>query len=237
MAEPSPTRRSPIPHRDVRTDIITETGKVADVFRRRESVATKASSASKEDATDKAQSSAAADGGRSHTEGKGRPTPKRREAQRQRPRLQAPRGRKEAYRQVKERQRGERQRARAALAAGDERYLPARDRGPVRKLARDYVDSRRGVGEFFLILSLAIIALTLVPYAPVQIAVYNIAFPLLLIVIVVESVRSTRAVKRLAAERHPNESTRGIGFYTATRGLQIRRLRMPPPKVKPGQRT
>ena len=31
---------------------------------------------------------------------------------------------------------------REALANGDERYLPARDKGPVRRFVRDYVDSR-----------------------------------------------------------------------------------------------
>lgn len=149
--------------------------------------------------------------------------------------MRAPQDRKAAYRQVKERQRAERQRARAGLAAGDERYLPARDRGPVRKLARDYVDSRRGIGEFFLFLSLIVIALTAVPVSRVQIIAYNFAFPLLLIAIATEGVLASRKVKRLAAERYPGESVRGLGFYVVTRGLQIRRLRMPPPKIKPGQ--
>ena len=39
---------------------------------------------------------------------------------------------------------------RASLASGDDRYLPARDKGPVRAFARDYVDSRRTVGEYML---------------------------------------------------------------------------------------
>lgn len=182
------------------------------------------------------QTTGEADAARSRTQGKGRPTPKRREAQGRRPPIHAPQDRKAAYRQVKERQRAERRRARAGLAAGDERYLPARDKGPVRKLARDYVDSRRGVSEYFLIVALVIIGLTAVPVTSVQVVAYNIAFPLLLIVIVTEGVLTSRKVKRLAEQRYPNESTRGAGFYAATRGLQIRRLRIPPPRVKPGQR-
>lgn len=150
--------------------------------------------------------------------------------------MRAPRDRKEAYRQVKERQRAQRRRARAGLAAGDERYLPPRDKGPVRRLARDYVDARRGVGEFFLFLSLFVIALTAVPVTSVQLVAYNIAFPLLLVGIASEAVLVSRRVKRLVAQRYPDESTRGLGFYVVTRGLQIRRLRMPPPQVKVGDR-
>ena len=50
-----------------------------------------------------------------------------------------------------------------ALRAGDERHLPARDRGPVKKYARDLVDARRSVAEFFLPLALLIFVLTIVP--------------------------------------------------------------------------
>ncbi len=38
----------------------------------------------------------------------------------------------------------------------------------------------------------------------------------------------------LAAERYPGESTRGVGLYAAMRALQIRQLRFPKPRVKPG---
>lgn len=207
------------------------------VFRRRGSPAAQASEGSARAARDtKTREYSTSADGQAETRGKGRPTPKRREAQRQRRPLQAPRDRKEAYRQAKERQRAQRQRARAGLAAGDERYLPRRDKGPVRRLARNYIDARRGVGEFFLFLSLFVIALTAIPVTAVQLVAYNIAFPLLLVTIAAEAVLVTRRVRRLAEERYPDESTRGLGFYVVTRGLQIRRLRMPPPQVKIGDR-
>jgi hypothetical protein len=61
--------------------------------------------------------------------GKGRATPKRREAERGRRRaITAPRDRKEAYRQSRERSRAERSKQMEALKAGDERHLPPRDR-------------------------------------------------------------------------------------------------------------
>ena len=43
-----------------------------------------------------------------------------------------------------------------------------------------------------------------------------------------------RRIRGLAAERLPGESTRGIGIYSAMRALQIRRLRMPKPRVDIG---
>lgn len=200
------------------------------MFRRRS-----ATTAQSDNAAGAAEATQSSDGSVT-THGKGRPTPKRRDAQGRRQPMRAPKDRKQAYRQVKQRQQAERRRARAGLAAGDERYMPARDKGPVRKLARDYVDSRRGVGQYFLFLSLIIIALTAIPLRPVQIVTYNVLFPLLLVALMLDAVRISRGVKRLAAERYPQESTRGLSFYAITRGLQIRRLRIPGPAVKAGDR-
>ncbi len=50
----------------------------------------------------------------------------------------------------------------------------------------------------------------------------------------VEGIFIGRRVKSLAAERLPGESTRGLALYSAMRALQIRKLRVPKPRVKPG---
>jgi hypothetical protein len=55
-------------------------------------------------------------------------------------------------------------------------------------------------------------------------------------VIIAESFYITNRVKKLAHERYPDESTQGVGIYAATRSMQIRRLRMPQPRLKPGQK-
>lgn len=204
---------------------------MAGVFRRRDSTAT----APGEGATGSGGPTTKEPPKGAKTEGKGRPTPKRKDAEGRRQPLRAPADRKDAYKQVKNRQKDERRRAKEGLSRGDERYLPARDKGPVRKLARDYVDSRRSVGEFFLFIALLVIVLTAVPLLSVQRVAYNVIFPLLLVAIVVESYLVQRRVKRLAAQRHPDESTRGLALYSITRNMQFRRLRLPPPKVKPGQ--
>ena len=79
---------------------------------------------------------------------------------------------------------------RQALASGDERYLPARDKGPVRKFARDYVDSRFSVAEFFLPLAVVILVLSMVRVGSLQ----SIALLLWLVVIVlIVSTRSSPA--------------------------------------------
>ena len=85
------------------------------------------------------------------TAGKGRPTPKRSESERRRRQpVSAPADRKAASRQTRGRDREERGRKYAAMRRGEEWALAAKDRGPVRALARDYVDSRRRISEYYM---------------------------------------------------------------------------------------
>ena len=53
--------------------------------------------------------------------------------------------------------------ARAAYMRGDQNALPARDKGPVKKFVRDYVDSKRSIGEYFLPLIMVVLVLTVIP--------------------------------------------------------------------------
>src|SRR4051794_12765974 len=81
---------------------------------------------------------------------KGRPTPKRRDAQGRRGPVTAPKTRKEAYARQKQLTKTQRKTTtsakprsvaeqRAALRRGDASALPRRDQGKTRELARDYV--------------------------------------------------------------------------------------------------
>jgi hypothetical protein len=168
--------------------------------------------------------------------GKGRPTPKRSEAEkRRRQPITAPATRKEAYKKVRERQSTERGRARAGMARGDEKYLLKRDKGPVRRLARNYVDARRTIGSYLMYAMFAIVLLSLLPIPAAKLLVL-FAPPLLLVVVFGEGLMLSRGVKKLAAERHPDEDTKGVGLYAAMRAMQIRRLRMPGPQVKIGEK-
>src|SRR5947208_16227608 len=88
--------------------------------------------------------------------GKGRPTPKRRDAQKRRG-TPTPTNRKEASKLRRERMREQRSQQRQALLTGDERHLPARDAGPAKRLARDVVDARFTIGSCLFLLIIAVI--------------------------------------------------------------------------------
>ena len=102
--------------------------------------------------------------------GKGRPTPKRSEAQgrRQGPPPPPPTTRKEAYKRMRAQQAVRRTETRQGAARGDDAYLPARDRGPVRKLVRDVVDARRNIGSFFLVIAAVALVGTIAPSLQVR---------------------------------------------------------------------
>ena len=170
------------------------------------------------------------------TPSKGRPTPKRSEAEkRRRQPITAPKSRKEAYRRQRERTAQGRAKAKAGMARGDDKYLPKRDQGLVRRLARDYVDARRTLGSYLMWVLLGSLLLNVVPIVIFRLFSFFIP-PLLLIVVLVEGVLISRRVTRLATERFPDEERRGVGFYAAMRAMQIRRWRIPQPQVKVGDR-
>lgn len=168
--------------------------------------------------------------------GKGRPTPKRREAEkRRRQPITAPRDRKEAAKRLRERQAEGRAKARDGMARGDERYMLKRDKGPVRRYARNYVDSRRTVGSYLMYAMFAVVVLSFVRTPITQVLLLFVP-PLLLAVVLAEGWFLSSRIKKEAAERFPGEDTKGVGMYAAMRAMQIRRLRVPKPQVKPGQK-
>ncbi|WP_328593667.1 DUF3043 domain-containing protein [Actinomadura macrotermitis] len=169
--------------------------------------------------------------------GKGRPTPKRSEAEkRRRQPITAPSTRKEAYQKLRERQAADRVKVREGMSRGDEKYLLKRDKGPVRRLARDYVDSRRTVGSYLMYFMFVIVAISLIPVGVAARTLTLFAPPLLLIVVLAEGLFLSRGIKRIASERYPDEDQKGVGMYAAMRAMQIRRLRQPAPQVKLGEK-
>ncbi|MFF9121930.1 DUF3043 domain-containing protein [Streptomyces sp. NPDC014889] len=167
---------------------------------------------------------------------KGRPTPKRSEARSQRRSVaNTPTTRKDAAKRQREERRVQLERQRQALASGDERYLPARDKGPVRRFARDFVDSRFNIAEFFLPMAVVILVLSMIRLPALQ----NIALLLWLVVIVLivlDSALSGFRLKKRLNERFPDQNKRGAVAYGLMRSLQMRRLRLPKPQVKRGER-
>ena len=162
--------------------------------------------------------------------GKGRPTPKRSEAQgrRQGPPPPPPTTRKEAYRRMRATQATNRPAARRAAARGDDSYLPARDRGRVRKLVRDVVDTRRNIGSLFLLVALIAVVGTVVPNLLLR-AYTSYLLTLYFLVFIVDSFVLSRRIKNAIAERYPDDSAKGAVWYGITRTTMIRRWRFPKP--------
>ncbi|MDJ1136482.1 DUF3043 domain-containing protein [Streptomyces iconiensis] len=167
---------------------------------------------------------------------KGRPTPKRSEAQGPRRTLSTtPTSRKDAARRQKEARRADMARQREALASGDERYLPARDKGPVRRLARDFVDAKWSVAEFFLPMAIIILVLSMINAGAFQ-SYVMLLWLLLIVLIVIDSVVLSVRLKKKIRERYPDEPKRGAVAYALMRTLQMRRMRLPKPQVARGEK-
>ncbi|WP_431776001.1 DUF3043 domain-containing protein [Streptomyces cucumeris] len=167
---------------------------------------------------------------------KGRPTPKRSDSQSQRRSLaKTPATRKDAAKRQREARRSDLSRQREALASGDERYLPARDKGPVRRFARDFVDSRFVVAEFFLPLAVVILVLSMIRAGAMQSYVL-LLWMVVIVMIVINSFIIAFQLKRRLRQRFPDENLRGAVPYALMRTLQMRRLRLPKPQVKRGEK-
>nr|WP_241833140.1 DUF3043 domain-containing protein [Streptomyces caatingaensis] len=168
---------------------------------------------------------------------KGRPTPKRSEATSQRRSLASTPagGGKDAAKRAREARRADLARQREALANGDERFLPLRDKGPVRRFVRDFVDARYSFAEFFLPLAVVILVLSMINQGAFQQYVL-LLWMVVILLIVVNSVVTAVTLRKALKRRFPDENTRGAIPYALMRTLQMRRLRLPKPKVKRGEK-
>jgi hypothetical protein len=179
--------------------------------------------------------------------GKGRATPTRRDAEQRnrtpligaaRTKATAPGAtraeRKQAKAQRRDAIRAERGKARAAMLAGDERYLPARDRGPARRWVRDYIDARRNPGEYFLPVALVVVVLTMAG-VPTVAVVAGAALYVMMFGLMIDSVLLHRRIKGRVVERFGEQAAAGAGGYGLMRALQLRRSRMPRPRVARGK--
>jgi hypothetical protein len=168
--------------------------------------------------------------------GKGRPTPSRKEAEAAaKARAKTPRTRKEAAAQQRLQRSQSSSKMREAMKTGDERYLPARDRGPVKRFLRDYVDSRFSFVE--LMIPVLLVTTVMAWSGSSTVASYGnaILFGMLLL-IVTDMVRLRFKLKRELAARFPDEPTKGTTYYAVMRSLQMKFMRMPKSQIKIGQK-
>ena len=185
------------------------------------------------------------------TVGKGRPTPKRREAEGRRgPVAPPPMTQREAIKRSKEQGKSLTKEERRALSAerrermmsGDEKYVLPRDRGPVRAYVRDMVDARRNIAGILLPIAVLSFVILLIPIPTVQ--SYG---PLVLLVAIIAAILDTvifaRTIGQKVRARFPKGdsselSTKGsaLGFYAFNRACLFRRWRVPRPRVAVGEK-
>lgn len=166
---------------------------------------------------------------------KGRPTPTRREAEAAaKARAKVPRTRKEQMLA----QRGARSESsktvRQGMKDGDERYMLTRDKGPVRRFIRDFVDSRFSFVE--LMVPLLIVTLVL-GYSgnAYLVGVGNTVLLGTVLLVALDIFLMRFRLRRELVRRFPDEPTKGTTYYAIMRALQMKFMRMPKAKVKIGQ--
>lgn len=168
--------------------------------------------------------------------GKGRPTPTRREAEAAaKARAKVPRTRKEQVAAQRAARTESSKSVRQAMKAGDERYYPARDRGPERRFVRDFVDSRFSLIE--LVIPLLLVTMVLGYSGNRQLAqIGNTMLLVTVVLVLVDMIVLRFRVRREFARRFPGHPTKGLSYYAITRALQMKFMRLPKAQVKIGQR-
>jgi hypothetical protein len=147
-----------------------------------------------------------------------------------------PANRKEALKKSREKAKEDRAERRAAMMAGDDRYLLARDKGPERALVRDIVDRRLTIGTWFFGGALIVLIGSSAAMPPIVQVVSNILWAMLAVGTLLDSVMLGREVKKKIRDRFPKSTQKmtSLYLYAAMRGLTFRRLRIPKPRVKIG---
>lgn len=165
------------------------------------------------------------------SQGKGKPTPSRREREQARKKPLVGDRSKEAKRAQREKVRIQRQTIREGMMAGDERYLTARDKGPQRRYARDVVDSRFTAGELVLPMLFIVVFMTFIDSFILQVVALFAMWGLFGIVALDATIVGRKAKRSVAEKFGLDNLETGIAWYAAMRSIQMRSLRIPKPQV------
>jgi hypothetical protein len=168
-------------------------------------------------------------------QGKGRPTPKRREAEAARKNKAAPpKDRKAARLRMREERMKERRQVNEALQTGDERHYPMRDRGKARRLARNWIDGRRNIGEFFWPIVIVALVFLIAPIAQLQ-AGSTVLLLGFYVLVMADTAWSLLGLRQTLQKYIPDAADRrGVLPYAFGRSLQSRRRRKPITQVERG---
>lgn len=168
--------------------------------------------------------------------GKGRPTPTRREAEAAaKARAKAPRSRKEQMNAQRSSRSESSQKVRQAMKTGDERFLPPRDKGPVKRFIRDFVDSRFSFIELMVPLLIVTMVLGYSGNARLS-SIGNSILVGTMLMVVIDMVFLRLRLRKELGRRFPDAPTKGTTYYAIMRALQMKFMRLPKPQVKIGQK-
>jgi Protein of unknown function (DUF3043) len=169
------------------------------------------------------------------TQGKGTPTPKRKDQEAARKRPLVPSDRKASKEAERIAIQDQRQKMRQALDTGDERYLPLRDKGPHKRFARDFVDARFNLGEYLMFGALAFVVVSfIIPQSSDALTYVLVAFWIMFLAVFVDVFFLSRKLRKALARKF-GEVERGTVWYGSMRSLQFRKLRLPKPLVNRGE--
>lgn len=128
----------------------------------------------------------------------------------------------------------ERERTMEALKSGDERHYPPRDQGKARHLARNWIDGRRNVGEFFWPVVIAALIMLFLPVPTLQKSSTALLLAFYVVIMSDTAWSLIRLRKALAREVPEQYQRRGALAYAFGRSIQSRRRRLPAPQVDSG---
>ena len=117
---------------------------------------------------------------------------------------------------------------------GEEKYLLARDKGPVRRFIRDFVDSRFS----FIELIIPLLVVTMVFGYSGNETLSSLGNAVLfgsILLVILDMVMLRFRLRRQLAARFPDEPVKGTTYYAVTRAMQMKFMRLPKPQVKIGQ--
>lgn len=192
------------------------------------------------DKSAKSTTSSSAQNAQGTTQGKGKPTPKRKEAQARNLRPLVPQNTKEQRRITKQRIRERENTEYEAMRTGDINKMPKAERLPWRVYIRDYVDARFNIGEYFIPVAIVILLLSIVvsflspKNAYWSLLLMVIMYVYLFAIIIDVAVMWHKLKKQLIAKYGEASVARGSrsGTYAWSRAIQLRRWRLPKPKYK-----
>ena len=174
--------------------------------------------------------------------GKGRPTPKRRQAEAANLRPIVPADRKAANKAAKAKLRARQDAEYEAMQKGDIRNMPKAEQLPWRIYIRDYVDARWNVAEWFIPAAMVLMILSITvtsafqnsPYATyISLGMFVLMYGYIFVACIDLWLMWRRLKSKLVDKYGERVVAKGMRScsYACSRAMQMRRFRMPRPRA------